>query len=261
LRREEVAALANVSSEWYTRLEQARDVRASESALRRIADALRLMPSEAKHLLTLGGYGQEPVVDGERNAALVAAHVQGLLDRLELCPAWVTDARSDILAWNHASSVIFGDLDAMPAEERNIYHQMFLTPRMRAMLVDWEDRALECVSRLRAMHARNVDEPWFSELVERLRRQSSEFERCWNGHEVQAPRPGVKEYDHPEAGRLTFDYTLLDVVSESDAALQLVAYVPTPASGTEQRMAALLAVSAAVPRILPSGRERPALAY
>src|SRR5687767_7014497 len=108
LRREEVAALAGVSTEWYKWLEQARDVRASEDALRRIAAALRLEPGETQHLLTLGGYGRPGAAQSaSRGAPPIRPHLQRLLDQLEHCPAWVYGERWDILAWNRAATLIW----------------------------------------------------------------------------------------------------------------------------------------------------------
>jgi hypothetical protein len=119
LRREEVAMIARVSTEWYTRLEQGRDISESE--------ALR---SEA-----------------------VTPLLQRLLDQLEYSPAWILGDRWDILAWNRAATVIFGDLAGMNAVERNALYQMFVTPRFRTMLVDWEMHARDIVGKVRLTHA------------------------------------------------------------------------------------------------------------
>src|SRR5690606_41965703 len=97
LRREEVAALAGVSTEWYTWLEQARDVRASRAALEHIAAALRLEPGETHHLLTLAGYCQNGIGNGGSPPAAISPHLQRLLDELDPCPAWVYGEPRDIL--------------------------------------------------------------------------------------------------------------------------------------------------------------------
>jgi transcriptional regulator with XRE-family HTH domain len=229
LRREEVAALAGVSTEWYKWLEQARDVRASETALRRIASALRLEPSELHHLLTLSGYGRAGADHGQPRVEAISPYLQRLIDQLESCPAWIFGERWDILAWNRAATVIFGDLAAMQGIERNSQYQMFIGSRFRRMMVDWEMHARDCVARLRVVHARNVDDPWFNELIALLQRRSPEFAGWWNEHNVQIPAEGTKAYDHPEAGRLTFDYTVLHVAGDRFASLDLVTYVPRDA--------------------------------
>ncbi|HEX6926656.1 MAG TPA: helix-turn-helix transcriptional regulator [Longimicrobiaceae bacterium] len=236
LRREEVAALAGVSTEWYTWLEQARDVRPSETVLERIAAALRLEPGEIHHLLTLAGYKRNDVRSGGSPPATISPPLQRLLDELESCPAWVLGERWDLLSWNRCATIIWGDLEPLQGIERNALYQSFINPRWRRMLVDWEAHARSMVAKLRLTHARNVDDPWFNELIRVLRERSAEFAAFWGAHDVELPRDGVKVYEHPEAGRLTFDYTQLDIADERLAALRLIVYVPAPGTGTRERL-------------------------
>jgi transcriptional regulator with XRE-family HTH domain len=241
LRREEVAALAGVSTEWYTWLEQARDVRPSPETLRRIAAALRLEPGESQHLLTLAGYGVTEYGNGASRQGTVSDRLQRLLDQLGICPAWVYGERWDIVAWNEAATVIHGDLAAMQGIERNALYQLYLNPRWRRTLVDWELHARDCVAKLRVAYARNVDDPWFNELVGLLRARSREFAEWWNHHDVQLVQDGVKCYDHPDLGRLSFEFTILDLADERSALLHLVTYVPAPGTDTREKMERLLA--------------------
>lgn len=248
LRREEVAALADVSTEWYTWLEQARDVRPSADTLQRISTALRLEPAEAQHLLVLGGYGAEALENGSPHETALSPQLQLLMDQLGYCPAWVHGERWDIVGWNRAATVIHGDLEAMEGLERNGLHQLFLNPRFRRMLVDWELHARDCVAKLRLAHSRHVDDPWFNELIDLLHARSPEFAAWWDEHHVQLPSDGVKVYEHPEAGRLTFDYTLLGVSGEQGKTLHLVTYLPSPGTDTQAKMEALLGAAAAPAR-------------
>ncbi|MGH7445909.1 MAG: helix-turn-helix transcriptional regulator [Longimicrobiales bacterium] len=241
LRREEVAALAGVSTEWYKWIEQARAVRASEETLRRIAGALRLEPGEVRHLLTLAGYG---VTDHDRapgHAMVVGDHIRRLLDQLDPCPAWVYGERWDILAWNRGATIIYGDLDAMPERERNIVYQLFLGARMRSMLIGWKRHASGMVGKLRTAHARYLDDAWFNELIGTLVSRSPEFATLWADHVVGPYQDGVKHYDHPDAGKLSFEYTVLSVTDERFATLSLVMYVPLSGTGTRCRLEELLA--------------------
>jgi transcriptional regulator with XRE-family HTH domain len=246
LRREEVASLAGVSTEWYTWLEQAREVHPSAETLRRIALALRLEPGEAQHLLTLAGYGLAENGSNGARPGSVSPRLQRLLDHLEYCPAWVYGDRYDILAWNEAATVIHGDLAAMRGIERNGLYQLYLSPRIRQMLVDWELHGKDCVAKLRAAYARNLEDPWFNELVDLLRDRSPEFAGWWNDHDVQLLQSGVKAYDHPEVGRLTFDFTVFDVVDERSAVLHLITYLPAPGTDTREKMETLLAPAEAM---------------
>jgi transcriptional regulator with XRE-family HTH domain len=242
LRREEVATAAGVSAEWYTWLEQAREVRPSAEVLSRISVALRLEPNETRHLLTLGGYAI-PVSSGDAPRAVsVSLRLQRLIDQMEYGPAWVFGERWDILAWNRAASVIHGDLASLQGIERNALYQLFLGDRMRSMLLDWERHGRQCVAKLRVMYASRVDDPWFNELVTVLRTRSADFERWWNQNDIQAAQEGVKHYEHPEVGRLVFDFSVLEVLDERMSSLRLVAYVPAPGTGTREKMAKLLEV-------------------
>ena len=242
LRREEVAAAAGVSAEWYTWLEQAREVRPSAQVLTRIGEALRLEPNETRHLLTLGGYAVPASGSDLPRSVSVSLRLQRLIDQMDYGPAWVFGERWDIVAWNRAASVIHGDLAPLQGIERNALYQLFLGDRMRPMLVDWEVHGRMCVAKLRAAYASRVDDPWFNELVTLLRTRSEQFERWWNENDIETSQEGVKHYEHPEAGRLVFDYTVLDVLDERMSSLRLVAYVPAPGTGTREKMEKLLSV-------------------
>jgi hypothetical protein len=139
-------------------------------------------------------------------------------------------------------------------------YQTFLGARLPRTLVDWSLHARDCVAKFRGAYARNVEDPWFMELVHVLRTRSPEFAAWWETHDVQLARGGVKHYDHPDAGRLSFDYTVLDLADTRPATVQLVTYVPVPGTDTRDKMAALLGAAsrpnASRPRALP-GRARP----
>jgi transcriptional regulator with XRE-family HTH domain len=242
LRREEVASAAGVSAEWYTWLEQARDVRPSVQVLTRIAEALRLEPHETRHLLTLGGYAVAVSGADLPHSVSVSLRLQRLIDQMDVGPAWVLGERWDILAWNRAAWVIHGDLVGLQGIERNALYQLFLGDRLRSILVDWDKHGRPCVAKLRAAYASRVEDPWFNELVTLLRTRSEQFERWWNENDIETSQEGVKHYEHPVAGRLVFDYSVLDVLDERMSSLRLVAYVPAPGTGTREKMQKLLAV-------------------
>lgn len=236
LRREEVAALANVSTEWYKWLEQARDVRASAEALRRIADALRLEPGETDHLLRLSGYGLGPRDEPQPEAASLGQHLHALLRELEPCPAWVVGGRWDFLAWNRAAKVISGDLDAIPVAERNSLYQLFVGDRLRSILIDWEKHAKGAVGTARAHCAALRDDPWVEQLIARLRAGSRDFAAWWEDHDIRAYEDGDKHYRHPELGALSFTYTKLDLADQRFRALSLRVYVPLEGTDTRAKL-------------------------
>ncbi len=247
LRREEVAAAAGVSAEWYTWLEQAREVHPSVDVLRRIGTALRLEPHEMRHLLTLAGHAIASSGGDAPRAVSVSLRLQRLIDQLEYGPAWVFGERWDILAWNRAASVIHGDLAGLQGIERNALYQLFLGDRMRSMLENWDHHGRQCVAKLRTQYASRIDDPWFNELVTVLRTRSEQFERWWNENDIKTSQEGVKHYEHPEAGRLVFDFTVLEVLDERMASLRLITYVPAPGTGTREKMERLLGAREPVP--------------
>jgi hypothetical protein len=136
--------------------------------------------------------------------------------------------------------VIHGDLAGLQGIERNALYQLFLGDRMRSTLVDWDRHGRMCVAKLRATYASRVDDPWFNELVTLLRSRSEQFECWWNENDIETSQEGVKHYEHPEAGRLVFDYSVLEVLDERMSSLRLIAYVPAPGTGTREKMEKLL---------------------
>lgn len=248
LRREEVAALANVSTEWYKWLEQAREVRASAGALRRIAEALRLEPGETDHLLRLSGYGLEQGDPLGPKEPAVSSHLQVLLDELDPCPAWVVGARWDYVAWNRAATVISGDLDKVALRDRNTLCQLFVGDRLRRILVDWDRHAKGVVGTVRAQCAGMPDDPWVDQLVGRVRAASREFDAWWDDPEIRGYEDGEKHYRHPDLGALAFTYTKLGLADQRYRTLSLRVYVPLAGTETRAKMNAALADQGRGPR-------------
>ncbi|HZA99016.1 MAG TPA: helix-turn-helix transcriptional regulator [Gemmatimonadales bacterium] len=247
LRREEVASVAGVSAEWYTWLEQARDVHPSAEVLHRIASALRLEPGEYRHLLTLAGYAVQETGSQIPAANSISLRLQRLLDQLEYCPAWAMGERLDVLGWNRAATVVHGDFTAMHGIERNALYQFFLVKAVRPMMVDWEAQTRCCTAALRASYANRVDDPWFDELIHLLRSRSPEFDRLWDAQGLEMSTEGTHNYEHPVAGRLVFDYTIMDVLDERLAPVRIATYVPAPGTGTRNKMKRLLDAAVPVP--------------
>src|SRR5579862_8912916 len=139
LRREEVAQRANVSSTWYTWLEQGRGGAPSADVLDRIARALMLTDVEREHLFLLA-LGRPPEVRYQA-AEGVTPRLQRILDALELSPALVRTSTWDVVAWNRAFAAVLTDYGALPPEQRNILRLIFCDPRVRAAQYDWESVA------------------------------------------------------------------------------------------------------------------------
>jgi transcriptional regulator with XRE-family HTH domain len=247
LRREEVALLAGVGATWYTWLEQGRDVRASPEVLSAVADALRLDTAERQHLFILTD--RPPPEPPRTGPETVAEPLHRMLASLAGQPAYVLGRRWDLLAWNRASAVVFGDYDDLEGDARNSMHLVFANPRHRRLLVDWEQVAQAALATFRADSARYTGDPDFARLIATLMRASREFRDWWPKHEVLQQLSSQKRIQHPIAGRMVFEHTSFAVTGQPD--MKLVVYTPLEEADSIAKLAALLAgdgPAAALPR-------------
>jgi transcriptional regulator with XRE-family HTH domain len=222
LRREEVAARANVSATWYTWLEQGRGGAPSAEVIDQIAQALMLTEVEREHLFLLA-LGRLPDVR-YRACEAVTPLFQRMIDAMELSPVLVRTPTWDVVAWNRAAAAVLTDYGELPLEQRNIVRQIFCNPRIRAAQPDWEGVARFVVAAFRADVARagatNAVEP----LVDDLRRLSPEFEVIWRDNDVQSFGQGTKHVLHPIAGPLRLEYSAFAIDGRPD--LAMVVYNP-----------------------------------
>jgi transcriptional regulator with XRE-family HTH domain len=202
LRREEVAELAHMSVEYYTRMEQARGPRPSARILDGVAQALRLAPAERAHLYRLAEAPQPVPLSPVRT---VRAHVRGLLDRLPGAAAVVTDATYEVLAWNPLAEVLLGGL----AEQPSLARRRFLLPKPYES-TGAEEFGRIVAARLRAAAGRYPDDPRLLRLLSDLR-ASEEFRRIWDTHPVHAPGHREKTIDHPQWGRVRINCDVLAI--------------------------------------------------
>jgi transcriptional regulator with XRE-family HTH domain len=221
LRREEVAQHAGVGVTWYTWLEQARDINVSDQVLDAIARTLLLDPHEREHLFTLAG---SPLAETGPDSIPVSAAVHRLLTKLDPYPACVTNGRYDLLAYNHAYTVLTGDLDALPFDQRNSLWLLFTSPTVRESLPEWEKAARRMVALYRAAMAEHVGEGVWKCMVRRLQDASPEFTELWKRHDVAAPENLTKLMRHPQLGLLQFTYTNLWLSQRMG--VRLVTYTP-----------------------------------
>jgi transcriptional regulator with XRE-family HTH domain len=216
LRREEVAQLADISTTYYTFLEQGRDVRPSEQVLDALGRALRLTPAERIHLFDLvtGARPAGPVISD----ALLPS-VAALVARLDPWPAYVTGRRFDVLASNRAARVMWADWPTRPPEQRNVLWWTFLDPAAREILVDWESVARAELARFRAASARHPGDAGFGELIARLQEGSAEVRQWWPEHDVVPLSSGVKRIRHPALGVVEFHHVVLQVADDPEQKL------------------------------------------
>lgn len=241
LRREEVALLARVGITWYTWLEQGRDVRASPEALSALADALRLGPAERRHLFIL--HDRPPPELQPASPECVAEPLRRMLASLTGQPAYVLGRRWDVLAWNRAAAVVFGDYGELAGDERNIMHLVFADSRHRRLLIDWDELAPVSLAMFRADSARYTGDPDFERLINTLRDASAEFAEWWPKHEVMRRLSNRKRIHHPTEGRMAFEYASFTVTNHEP--MKLIVYTPLAEEGTAAKLETLLNVAKA----------------
>jgi transcriptional regulator with XRE-family HTH domain len=203
LRREEVARLAAISVDYYTRLEQGR-VRASAPVLITLARALRLDDDQQRYLYELAGRA-DALPRRRRPAQRVRPAMRRLLAQLTATPALVLGKRLDILAWNPAATALFTDFEIIPPDRRNYLRLLFTNPAVRELHENWQHDAREAVAALRMEAAADAADPDLSRLVGDLSVQDPDFRRWWAEHHVNTATYGTKHYTHRLVGKLTLD--------------------------------------------------------
>jgi transcriptional regulator with XRE-family HTH domain len=236
LRREEVAQLAGVGATWYTWLEQGRDVRASMDVLEAISRALRLTPAERIHLILLGRGEEAPSCPAPTER--VSPTLRRLVQSLDPNPAYVLGRRWDYLAWNDAAVALFGDFGQLPKPARNHVWQMFTDPVRREMMCDWKESSRLCAAKFRADSAHHIGDPAFEQLIESLRKASSEFCQAWRRHEVARAGGGRKQFEHPIVGTLLFEHAVLNPSETPEQ--RVILYSPVAEYDTREKLAQLL---------------------
>lgn len=240
LRREEVAQLAFISAEYYTRLEQARGPRPSRDVLTGLARALRLSDAERDHLHHLAGVPPAPPPGPPRD---VRPSILNLVRRLPLAAATVNSAIFDVLAWNDLAAALLEDFSAVPRRDRNQARRVFLGPpsdgRPLYGVSDVEQFARSVAVGLRAAVAKYPDSLEVTGLVDELLAGSDEFARLWASGDVDIPRTLRKTFQHPLVGPVTVNCDVLDVPERDQ---HVVIYTADPGSSSEQALRLLSVV-------------------
>jgi transcriptional regulator with XRE-family HTH domain len=234
LRREEAAQLAFISTEYYTRLEQARGPRPSREVLAGLARALRLTDAERAHLHHLAGAPPGPAPGPSRE---VRQSILDLLERLPQAAAFVTSAIYEVIAWNDLAAALMEDFSAVPRRDRNLVRRAFLGPypqgRRLYGVSDADAFARSSAQQLRGVAGRYPDDPEVTGLVDELLSGSEEFARLWDSHDVSAEPTLTKTFQHPLVGPVTVNCDALDI---ADRDQRVVIYTATPGSPSEEAL-------------------------
>jgi transcriptional regulator with XRE-family HTH domain len=229
LRRAEVAMLAGVSPDYYTRLERGNLSGVSDSVLDAIARALRLDDAERSHLHDLArAANTRPRARRRPAKQQIRPGVQSLLDAMTDAPAFVRNGRLDILAANRLSEALYSPAFRTAARPVNLARFCFLDPAADDLYPDWDDAANTTVALLRTEAGRDPYDKALSDLVGELATRSDDFRMRWAAHNVRLHHTGVKHFQHPVVGRLDLAFEAMPL--PADPGLTLTAY--SAAAGT-----------------------------
>ncbi|MGC2976605.1 helix-turn-helix transcriptional regulator [Brevibacterium sp. FAM 25378] len=251
LRREEVAMLAGMSVDYYTRLERGNLAGASEQVLDALSDALNLDEAERAHL---GDLARAANNSGSRRRARsrrkpgehVRPEVQRILDAIIDAPAFIRTERRDILAANELGRALYSPLyesSVSPSTiggpgEVNVARFTYLDASAKEFFPEWEKTAKDLVASLRTVAGRYPDDSVFHALIGELVTHSDDFARMWSAHEVRQHRTGSKIVHHPVVGELELDYETMELPGDGGQALIVYSTAPETASAESLRLLA-----------------------
>jgi transcriptional regulator with XRE-family HTH domain len=237
LRREEVAQLANMSTDFYARIEQRRGSRPSEATVAALARALRLTLDERDHLFHVAGY--EPPARGIRSDH-VSPPLLRILDHLD-APAQITSDLAVTLVQNEGAVALLGDQTHYEGPSRSLFYRWFTGTEEREYYPreDHDEHSRTYVANLRAIQGRDRADTEARELVELLRAESPEFARLWDEHEVGIRRDTHKRVINPAVGMLELDCQILTAESQTE---RLLVFTAAPGSEDAEKLKLLAVV-------------------
>lgn len=238
LKREEVALLAGISNEYYARLERGNLGGVSESVLNALARALQLDDAERIHLLDLARAaappsGPTPVRSARRSRAEIRPSIRRLLDSMTATPAYVRNARMDILAANTLCFALYQGVLAPETLPLNIARFVFLDPRAPEFFVQWDNIADDFASALRVQAGKNPQDAALNQLVGELATNSTAFSARWARHDVRLHQTSTKCLRNTLVGEIELTGDALELPGDG---LTLIAYTAQPASPAQQQL-------------------------
>jgi transcriptional regulator with XRE-family HTH domain len=236
LRREEVAVLAGVSTDWYIRLEKGHIAGVSEDVLEAVARALQLDEAERLYLFDLARAAKPSRASRRRSKVRVQPRVQWLLDSMSSSAAIALNGRMDVLAANNLGRALYSPVFDDPRRPANIARFQFLDPRARDFHPDWDGAANTTVAILRTEAGRDPYDTDLRELVGELSTVSEEFRTRWAAHNVRIHRTGVKQFHHPAVGAIDLVYHSTALPTEGPEDLHLTAYTAEPGTASDDAL-------------------------
>ena len=218
LRREEVAQLCGISTTWYTWIEQGRPVSVSPAVLAKLASVLRLQRAERHYLFELAecadpDHGRD---DGDALPPVLADCVHSIT-----AAAYILDRCWNVMSWNRPFLHLF---DGWPARDTapNLLRYIFLDPAARSLVVDWEERASRVVAEFRADVGSHAGDADVRAVVQQLQEESRVFAHWWTRHTVVDRQGGVRDFQHPRDGRLSYQQITFRLATRPDCKLVML---------------------------------------
>lgn len=232
LRREEVALLAGMSTEYYIRLERGNAKGVSESVLEGISQALKLDDAERAHLYNLVRAANEGTHTARRRSPARARQVrpglQRMIDTMTALPTIVQNERLDLVASNQLGRAFYSEMYIQPQRPVNFGRFIFLDPRSRDFYRAWDDTARQTVALLRSAAGRAPYDRDISDLIGELATRSEDFRALWAAHDVRLHHSASKQVHHPIVGDLDLTFERLEIAT--DKGLSIIAYTAEPGS-------------------------------
>lgn len=245
LRREEVAMLARVSTDYYVRMERGNLSGVSQEILDAVAAALRLSDVETEHLHDLArATASESAVRSPQSPAIATLRpsLQRMLDAVTGAAAYVSNPRQDLIATNPLARALFSPVLDDPAVHGNIARFIFLSTASRPFYPDWNDAARNTVAAIRFAAAQNPHDKPLTNLIGELVTRSDDFRHRWAAHEVRSHTAGNKRIVHPDVGDLDVVYERVDLPGTES--WQIFIYTVEPNSPSEERLRLLGSLAA-----------------
>ncbi|KQS66991.1 helix-turn-helix transcriptional regulator [Modestobacter sp. Leaf380] len=240
LRREEVAVLAGVSTDWYVRLERGHIAEVSEDVLAAVARALRLDEAERSHLDDLARAARPTRAPRRRASTQIRPSVQWMLDSMTKAAAIVRTGSMDIVAANPLGRAMYSPVYAFAqGGPVNIARFQFLDPRAQDFHADWPAAASTTVAIMRTAAGRDPGNKAITDLVGELATRSEEFRSRWAGHDVRLHHTGTKTFVHPVVGTMDLAFEAFDLPTDELWGLNLTAYTGEPGSAAADTLAML----------------------
>lgn len=247
LRRSEVASLAGVSVEYYTKLERGAIAGASSSVLEALSRALRLTETERAHLYDLARAADGIPTSGRSRRPASPARppregLQRTLDAITHAVAFVRNEDQDLLAVNRLGRAFYSPVIGDGGRVPNLARFQFLDPAAHDFYPEWDQMAEMCVGVMRAEAGRDPQNRRLQDLVGELSTQSETFRRLWAAHDVRTHGAGTKRFQHPEVGELVLAFE--ELVITADPGLTLFVYTAEPGSPSAERLQLLASLAA-----------------